>query len=101
MAVVASLGLGQPLGVRVVRVEGLRAVATCRDGRLLDVDLLAVDVRRGDDQRRARADWRDSASIGRSAAPQHEHVVAGYLRVVGRYDTRVSTLIVVARILPV
>ena len=46
MAVGAGLGLGAPLGMRVMRREGLARIARRRDRRLLHIDAFAVDVGR-------------------------------------------------------
>jgi len=46
VAVGAGLGLGAPLGVRVMRRKGLARIARSRDRRLLHIDVLAVDVGR-------------------------------------------------------
>ena len=96
VAVLAVLGLGLAHSVGEMRVEGLRTVATGRDRRLLDVDLLAVGVGRGQYQRRRRAHRCDLAALGRLAASDQEHLVAGNLRVVGGPVARVAALVVLA-----
>ena len=101
VAVGAALGLGLPLGVRVVRREGLRGEAARGDRRLLDVDALAVDVGRGEHQRRRGAHRRDPAALHRAVPAELEHVVARDLRVVGREVARLAALVVVALGLPV
>ena len=82
MAVVAAFGLGLALGVRVVRVHRLRAVARGRDRRLLHVDPLAVGVGGGEHQRGRGTHRRDLAALGRAAQAEHEDLVARHLRVV-------------------
>ena len=93
---VQCLGLGRPHRVREMRREGLAREAGGADRRLLDVDPLAVDVGRGQDQRRGRADRRDDVALGRLVAAELEHVVARDLRIVGREVARLLALIMVA-----
>ena len=95
MAVAATLGLGLALGVRIVRIHGLRAVARRRDRRLLHIDPLAVGVLRRQHQRRGRAHRRDLPALGRSAQPEHEDVLARHLRVVGGVVAGLAALIAV------
>ena len=83
MAVVAVLGFGLALGVRVVRRECLRRIAGGRDRRLLDVDVFAIDVGRRQHQRRGRTHRRDLVILDLAVHAEEEHVVARDLRVVG------------------
>ena len=101
VAVGAGLGLGAPHGVREMRREGLARKARGRDRRLLDVDPLAVDVGRGQDQRRGRADRGDDVALAGLVAAELEHVVARDLRVVGREVARLLAFIMVGGGAPV
>ena len=97
VAVGAGLRLGPADGVREVRREGLAREAGGGDRRLLDVDPLAIDVGRGQDERRGRADRRDDIVLGRLVTAELEHVVARDLRIVGREVARLLALIMVDR----
>ena len=97
MAVGAGLGLGAPHRVREMRREGLGREARGGDRRLLDVDPLAVDVGRGQDQRRGRADRRDDVALGGLVAAELEHLVARDLRIVGREVAGLAAVIMVDR----
>ena len=101
VAIRAGLGLGAPFRVRVVRRHRLRAVAGCRDRRLLGVDPLAVDVLRAQHQRRGGAHRRDLVVLDRAVDAEHVDVVARDLRVVGRVVAREAALVAVALGAPV
>jgi len=85
MAVVARLGLRQALGVGVVWVERLRAVAAGGDGRLLDVvfSRLMFSEETTSASSTARS---DPASIRGPAAPSMNMSSRGYLGIVGCGD---------------
>ena len=78
-----------------MRREGLAREARGRDRRLLDVDPLAVDVGRGQDQRRGRADRGDDVALGGLVPAELEHLVARDLRIVGREVARLLAVIMV------
>ena len=92
----ARLGLGAPLGVWVMRREGLARIARRRDRRLLHVDVLAVDVGRRQYESRARRDRRDYVVLDRAVAAELEHVLARHLRIVGREVTSCLAFVMVA-----
>ena len=58
------------------------------DRWLLHVDAFAVDIRRGKDQRRCRADRCNLVALGRLVLAKLEHLVACHLRVVRREVSR-------------
>ena len=94
VTVAAGFRLGLALGVRIVRVECLRAVTACGDRRLLHVDALATRVRRRQHQCRGRTHRRDLAAGRRLAAAEQEHLVARDLRVVRRVIARLAAFVV-------
>src|SRR3546814_6048378 len=88
------LGLRPAHRMREMRREGLARIARRRDRRLLDIDALAVDVRRRQHQRRGRTHRGDDPAhlavragfdgLGQLVPAELEHLVARDLRVIGR-----------------
>ena len=101
VAVGALLGLGLAHRVREVRRERLGREAGCRNRRLLHIYALAVDIGRGQDQRRGRADRGDDIALAGLVAADLEHLVTRDLRVVGRIVARLVFLVFVDLGLPV
>ena len=101
MTIGAGLGLGLALGVREMGREGLGAETAGRDRRLLDINELAVDVARGQDERRGGAHRGDTPALDRTMFPELIHVVACHLRVVGRVVARLVVVVMLAPGLPV
>ena len=101
MTVAAGLGLCASDRVREMRGKSLAGEADCRDRRLLHIDPLAVDIGRGQDQRRGRPGRGDHPAARGPVAAQLEHVVACDLRVVGGIVAGRAALRAVTRGLPV
>src|SRR5205823_6284874 len=87
MAVSAILSRADTAGgVREMRIEGLAAVTFRREGLLLRVNPLAVRVLRTDHDCAGGAQDSHAVFLHRSIDPEHEHVVAHDLWIVGGED---------------
>src|SRR5207247_10657971 len=89
MAVRAPLRFSLTDRMRKVRSEGLAAESCCRDGRLLDVDMLAIGVLGAQYQCARGPHGRDqnvvlAAPPDSAMDPQDELIIPGDLRVIGR-----------------
>src|SRR5690606_31798849 len=84
-----------------MRRKSLTGKTDRRDGRLLHIDALAVDVGRGQYQRGAGADRRNHIALGRLVFAKLDQLVTAILRVVGRKVPRCSAVIFMTFRLPV